>query len=179
MRAHSKVILTTVVLLIVVGVMYFYTQESHVFVDREYGFKFTYPANWLITSDAYNRASHGVAFQLSNFRHADSVLPDPKKGQNIVYGNIYYTTLSERLDNYNNCHGDCDPNLSATSTTIAGHDAVVLLYKLELETPITSYYISIASSKFPMAVLAIGITGDPRNFHQFQEMLDSLQMTNN
>lgn len=179
MRVHIKVILTTIVLSIAVGGMYFYAQKDHVFVDANYGFKFTYPDDWFITSDAYNRASHGVAFQLSNFRHADSALPDPNKGQNIVYGNITYTTLSDILNDYNDCHGDCDPNIFATSTTIAGHDAVVLLYKLEPKAPITGYSISIASSKFPRAVLNIGITGDPRNFYQLQKMLNSLQVINN
>lgn len=181
MRKHTKAILTTAILLIVAGGVYFYTRESHVFADANYGFKFTYPADWLITSDAYNRASHGVAFQLSNFRHADSALPDPKKGQNIVYGNITYTTLSEILGIYNDCHygGDCDPNIFATSTTIAGHDAVVLRSKLEPEAPITGYSIFIASSNFPRAVLNIGITGDPRNFYQLQEILNSLKVTKN
>lgn len=165
--------------LIVTGLLWIMEHQERVFVDREYGFKFTYPANWLITSDANNLASKGVAFQLSNFRHADSVLPNPEKGQNIVYGNIYYTTLLERLNNYNDCHGGCDPDIFATSTTIVGHDAVVVRSKLEPEAPITGYYISIASSKFPIAVLNIGITGDPRNFYQLQEMLNSLQVINN
>ena len=171
-------IILVVFVIIVTGCLWIIQRQESVFVDGEYGFKFTYPAGWLITSDAYNQASNGMAFQLSNFRHTDSALPNPEKGQNIVYGNITYTTLSDILNNFNDCHGDCDPNTFATSTTIAGHDAVVVRSKFGPEAPITGYSISIASSKFPKAVLNIGITGDPKNFYQLQEMLDSLQLIN-
>lgn len=150
--------------------------QKHMFVDQQYGFQFTYPADWLITSDAYNQASHGMAFQLSNFKHGDTALADSSKGQNIVYGTITYTTLSEILDNINNCHGDCDQNIFATSTTIAGQEAVVVRYKLKPDAPMTDYSISIASADFPKAVLNIGITGDPSNFHVLQDMLSTLQL---
>ncbi len=179
---NTKRIVISIVLLLAVALMgaqifYVQTMKEHLFVDATYGFKFVYPSDWMVTSDANNLASNGIAFQLSNFKHADSALPDPTKGQNIVYGDITYTTLAEILNNINNCHGDCDPNIFATSTTVAGRDTVIVLYKLKPDAPISGYSIDIASPNFPKAVLGIGITGDPANFHQLQNMLSSLQLT--
>ncbi len=134
-----------------------------------------YPSGWLVTSDAHNQTSHGMAFQLSNFEHTDATLPDPKKGQNSVYGNITFTTLSNILDNYNHCHGDCDPNIFATSTSIAGYDAVIVRSKLQPDAPITGYSISIRSPQSPKAVLNMGITGDVANFNVLQNILATLQ----
>lgn len=151
--------------------------KGGIFVDPEYRFEFDYPVGWLISSDAYNKASHGQAFQLSNFKHATSTPPDARKGQNIVYGTISYTTLQDILDNINNCQGDCNPNLYATSTTVAGYDAVITGYKTNPGASVTEYSISIASPNFPKAVLNIGITGAPENFHVLQDMLQTLRPT--